>query len=105
MTKFDLENELIAAAFKMTDEHVAEWDRRYMFRTYTKEFVKGLDVAWYGYSECHFIVDVQVLYFKGNPQAVTASYSNGKVKEHGYDKRAYNAIRDTVKNNGFDIAC
>ena len=59
--------------------------------------------AWAGELEFHFLVDVQIMYFNGKPCMVTASYSNGKVKEHDYGKRAYNAIRDTVKNNGFEI--
>lgn len=103
MAKFDLENALIADGFAMTNEHTSQWDKRYMFRTYTKEFVKILEVAWYGQNEYHFIADVQVTYFNGKPIDVVASYSNGKVKEYAYDKRAYNAIRDTIKNNGFDI--
>ena len=39
----------------------------------------------------------------GIPVNVLASYSNGKRKYHDYGKRAFNAIRDTVKNNGFEL--
>ena len=107
MTKksnFDLENELIAAGFVKSNENVPQCDRRFMYRTWTKEYVTTWSVAWYGQTEHHFIVDVRVTYFNNKPLGVTASLSNGKVRDYGYDKRAYNAIRDTIKNNGFDIA-
>ncbi len=101
--KFDLVEALESAGYITTNRHTAECDPRYTFLTLTKDYVKTSDVVWYGTTECHLIVDVQVVYFNDKPVDVVASNSYGKVKDYGYSKRAFNAIRDTVEYAGFEF--
>lgn len=100
--KFDLANALIADGFQETARRSFGG---YDAVTYSKKWSKPVnDAAWYGVSELTFSADIEIHYYLGKPGMAIASYSNGKVKEHDYNKRTYNAVRDTVKFHGFDIA-
>lgn len=71
----------------------------------SKYYGKDERVNDWGYLNADFWVDVTISFepYHGAPTCVCASYSNGKCKYHKYDKRAYNAIRDTVRYNGFEL--
>ena len=105
MAKFDLTNALIQAGFNhgidrvMTDPKYGEY-RTVVLR---KGYGEDVRVNDWGIIGDGFKVEVQVTYHNDKCYGVRVFYSNGKVKEHEYGKRAYNAIRDTVKYNGFDL--
>lgn len=72
----------------------------------TKTYEKEVDVAWYGKMKTTYRVEVlfnadqtvaNVCYFKEiAPHPV-------KVKSHLNEKRAFNAISETIKNAGFEM--
>lgn len=70
-----------------------------------KDYTKQVEVAWYGQREKRLTVEVWV---NSEASCLTVYYYDGgvspfKVKNHLNEKRAYNAIADTIKNNGFEI--
>lgn len=72
---------------------------------FTLDLSKEVEVAWYGVKE--FTIRVQVVF---NPEMTCCmvNYYDGflrpfKTKVHMSDKRAWNAIRETLKNKGFEI--
>lgn len=72
---------------------------------FTLDMSRQVEVAWYGVQE--FTIRVQVVF---NPEKTicTVNYYDGflrpfKTKVHLSDKRAWNAICETVKNKGFEM--
>lgn len=103
--KFDLTTALIQAGFERgTDkETIDPAYGSYQTLVLRKSYSTDQRVNDFGILNRGFNVEVQVLYHNGKCYGVTVLYGNGKVKSHAYDKRAYNAIRDTVKYNGFEL--
>lgn len=97
---FDLIDALIADGFERT-----EYARRngYKQTKLAKHYEKQTTLAWYGKTVSRFDVEVWFTYYHGEVCRVHVEYSNGKVKDHAYNKRAYNAIRDTVQYNGYEF--
>ena len=70
-----------------------------------KSFRKMTEVAWYGQQETKLDVEV---WFSLDHGAVTVYYYDGwhrpfKEKTHLNDKRAFNAIAQTIANKDFQI--
>ena len=68
-----------------------------------RKFEKEIDVVWYGKTTQTFAI---VIGFSSDKSVVRVWYYDKpfhafKVKDHMNDKRAYNAIHDTAKYNGF----
>lgn len=103
--KFDLIDALTEAGFEhgidraMTCPTTGEYQTVVLRKSYSTD----QRVNDFGILNRGFNVEVQILYHNGKCYGVTVLYGNGKVKSHAYDKRAYNAIRDTVKYNGFEL--
>ena len=102
---FDLVNALIEAGFEHGIDRVITDPCYGDYQTVVLRKEYGVDdrVNDYGILNEGFKVEVQVTYHNGRNYGVRVFYSNGKVKDHGYDKRAYNAIRDTLHYNGFEL--
>ena len=99
--QFDLAGALTEKGFEKVSE-IHEGKNVYI--TFSKSYEKEAELAWYGKDTVRFTATVSVaLWDSGKGYSVLASFSNGKVKEYAYDKRAYNAIADTIKYNGFSI--
>lgn len=102
MKDFNIIEQLKGDGFKACREHVNDGGFKYV--VYTKEYRKETNVVWYGKSTIVFVADVTACYNKsGELVDITAQFSNGKVKSYKPGKQAYNAIRDTIKYNGFEI--
>lgn len=100
--KFDIVKAVEDHGFRPCREYVCESGFKYVM--YTKQYKKEAMVAWHGLCEIVFVADIIFGFNKsGELFDVTAQFSNGKVKSYKPGKRAYNAIRDTVKYNGFEI--
>lgn len=97
--KFDVWQELIGKGFE-------EIQMDYGF-CLTKTYRKEIEVLWYGKSETSIRVDVFFSPDKGTLKALyydrDISVRPFKEKVHLNEKRAFNAISDTVRNNGFEI--
>ena len=102
--KFDLMEVLKDKGFERIDNPMerfgskAEW--------YQRTWSKDIEVAWYGVQ--HFELTVTAKYlpsFNGNSSLddITFEYSSGKVKNHACNKRAWNALRDTVTYAGYEF--
>ena len=99
MKNFDLYNELKANGFYEIHDEFGDVLR--------KDYEKEVEVAWYGIQKSNFIVRVR---FNGDHSVAQADYYNSSVparafksKVHLNEKRALNAIRQTVENNGFEF--
>lgn len=97
MKKFDLYEELLANGFVAVKNVGSEYYHL------EKHYEKEVEVCWYGKQEVHFDVEI---YFNADHSCVRAYYYNQsrtpfKVKSHLNDKRAFNAIKATVENNGY----
>lgn len=98
MKKFDLYNTLEDLGFeKKTDN--------FGFMVLSKDYKKIVDVVFGGQYESKLIVEVR---FSDDKKVATASYYDGlrrmlKQKVHLSEKRAYNAIKQTIYNKGFEI--
>lgn len=102
MAKFDIVAAVEGKGFKACREHVCESGFKYV--TYTKQYKREAMVAWHGLCEIAFVADLTFGFNKaGELVDVTAQFSNGKVKSYEPNKRAYNAIRDTVQYNGYEF--
>lgn len=72
----------------------------------TRDFEKEVEVVWYGKQTSRYKVQVR---FSADMRTVQASYYKGsfgapdKTKTHLNDRRALNAIRQTIENAGFAI--
>lgn len=97
--EFNLYNELKANGFYEIHD---EWGD-----VLRKDYEKEVDVLWHGKMKFNFIVRVrfndshsvaQVSYYKSSIPA-----NSFKNKTHLNEKRALNAIRQTVENNGFEF--
>ena len=72
-----------------------------------KDYEKEIEVAWYGKQKSNFLVRVR--FNASHSVAQVAYYHNTvpvrpfKEKTHLNEKRALNAIRQTVENNGFEL--
>lgn len=98
--KFNLKEALAAKGFSPIADP-------YGFSTYgqivEKVYEKQVEIAWYGKVNSSLKVTVR---FTPDDQAITVSYSQGyhepfKVKSHLANRRALNAISDTLAHNGF----
>lgn len=97
MKKFDLHEELLANGFVKTDAYMLGWEG------ITKHYEKEIEVVWYGKRKSIFDVEV---FFHPDHSVVKVFYYNQsktafKVRMHISDKRAFNAIKATVENNGY----
>ncbi len=90
--KFDLITALLSDGFQLTKKDSEQF---YIGETYEKHYSDGSDYS--------FDASVTVVFSCGRVMGVGAKFSNGKFRQYQYNKRAYNAIRDTIKNNGFEI--
>ena len=70
----------------------------------TKTYERVSDVLWYGPMRSEMTVKIRI---SSDCESLRVCYYAGykffKVKSHLNDKRAYNAIRDTLANHGFEI--
>ena len=96
--KFDLYQELLNKGFENQES---------MFGfTLTKSYEKEVEVAWHGKMKTTYKVQVV---FNEEKTVATVSYFKGsskradKVKNHMNEKRAFNAIRETIKNAGYEM--
>lgn len=102
MAKFDIIAAVEDHGFKPCREYVCESGFRYVM--YTKQYKKEERVVWHGLCEIVFVADLTFGFNKsGELLDVTAQFSNGKVKSYEPNKRAFNAIRDTVQYNGYEF--
>jgi len=95
--KFDLYQELTAQGF-------AEQENPFGIML-VKSYEKEVEVAWHGKMKSTYRVEVL---FNQDKTVATVSYFKtsmraDKVKGHLNEKRAFNAIRDTIKNAGFEM--
>ena len=98
--KFDLYQELANNGFDVDPYN--DGDDSYLVKCFEKE----VEVCWYGKQKSTLEIGVQF-----NPERTTCRvyyYKDGfkrafKVKDHMADKRAFNAIKETAKNNGFEL--
>ena len=97
--KFDLYEALKAEGFYEVHD---EWGD-----VLRKDYQKEVEVLWYGKQTDYFITRVR---FNSDHSVVQASYYNNSVpanafknKTHLNEKRAFNAIKATVENNGFEF--
>lgn len=103
MAKFNLIDALTADGFETIEERdfCGGGDSLLMNRVFTRE----ITLCWHP-GETYVTsleVTLRIDRFKsGEYCGVWATFSNGKSKYYGYDKRAYNAIRDTVKYAGYE---
>ena len=98
MKRFDLYEELIAKGFVKVDD---PFNRN----RFAKHYEKEVEVCWYGKHVATF--DVEVV-FNSEHTVVKVFYYNQsktpfKIKTHMCDKRAYNAICQTLSNNGYEL--
>lgn len=99
MKNFDLYTELMNNGFEVSKN-------RYGLEVLTKEYEQEIGNPLQGVWTQVMWVDVQ---FSPDHTVCTAYYCEGrhsnafKVKTHMNDKRAFNAIRQTVANNGFEL--
>lgn len=100
--QFDLIDALKGYGF---ESDMRELEGGYLQYHLTKTYRKEDRVNDFGILNEDFTVEVFVRLepYYGIPEYVSAVYSNGKVKTHGYDRRALNAIRATVRYNGFNL--
>lgn len=95
--KFDLYQEL-------TNKGFAEQENSFSTML-VKSYEKEVEVAWHGKMKATYRVEVL---FNQDKSVATVSYfkSSGradKVKTHLNEKRAFNAICETIKNAGFEM--
>lgn len=96
--KFDLYQELLNKGFENQES---------MFGfTLTKSYEKEVEVAWHGKMKTTY--KVQVVFNEEKTVATVSYYKNNapkatKVKTHLNEKRAFNAIKETVKNAGYEM--
>lgn len=101
---FDLMTALVQAGFErgidreVTDPATGSYQTVVLRKSYNTED----RINDYGILNEGFEVEVQITYHNDKCY-VRVFYSNGKVKDHAYNKRAYNAIKDTLKYAGFGI--
>lgn len=96
--KFDLYEALKQAGFE-------EVKTQFGYDCLKRSFKKVVEVLWYGQQETK--LDVEVV-FNQEHTALSAYYYDGgyrpfKEKTHLNEKRAYNAIAQTVANKGFQM--
>lgn len=97
--KFDLYEALMEKGFYEVHD---EWGD-----VLRKDYQKEVEVVWYGKQTSYFIVRVR---FSEDHSVAQVSYYNNSVparafknKTHLNEKRAFNAIKATVENNGFEL--
>lgn len=102
---FDLMTALVQAGFKRGNdkEIVDPVYGSYQTKVLRKSYGVEDRINDYGILNEGFEVEVQVTFHNNRTYNVRVFYSNGKVKDHVYNKRAYNAIKDTLKYAGFGI--
>jgi hypothetical protein len=102
---FDLIDALIESGFERGIDRVMTYPTNGEYYTVVLRKSYSVDerVNDWGVLNDGFKVEVQVTYHNGMNYGVRVFYSNGKVKDHAYNKRTFNAIRDTVRYNGFEL--
>lgn len=96
--KFDLYEALISAGFQ------AQENERHLVKEYHKE----VEVVWYGMQDSAIVAEV---WFNEDHTTCKAYYYYDRIaysrqfkeKVHLSDRRAYNAIKATVENKGFEF--
>ena len=96
--KFDAYEELIRNGFE-------EGKNQFGYDVLRRTFKRATEVAWYGVAEFNMTVEAV---FNKDHGAMTVYYSDGgrrpfKEKCHLNDKRAFNAISQTVANKGYEM--
>ena len=97
--KFDLYETLKANGFYEVHDEFGDVLR--------KDYEKQVEVLWYGIQTSYFIARIR---FNADHSVVQASYYDDKIparafktKTHLNEKRAFNAIKATVENNGYEF--
>ena len=94
---FNLKDELLKEGFRIDVEQDV-----FGGSIISKVFTQEVEVVWYGKQERSLIVTVR---FSQDEQNVRVTYSTGrtifKTKDHLNEKRALNAIHQTIANQGF----
>lgn len=98
MAKFNVFDALVEKGF---EQGVDRFGRTFLAKHYEKE----VEVLWYGSAKHERDV---VVTFNTDRTSLTADYYDGfkrpyKTKLHLNDKRAYNAIVETIRNAEFEI--
>lgn len=97
MKKFDLYEALLENGFEEVEDSIG---RKSLHKHYEKE----VEVCWYGKRLSTFDVAV---HFNSDRSYLCVYYYDSpallKRKEHYNNKRAYNAIRDTLENKGYQL--
>ena len=98
--KFNLYEELKNKGYEVDTD-----DARLGYEVLTKMYHKTDDVLWYG--KVNSKMSVSVMFNKDHTIAQVTYADEGfrvfKHKVHMADKRAYNAIADTVRNKGYEF--
>jgi len=102
MKKFNIIDELVAKGYE-DDVVVYEGAFARENHTLTKTYKADQRVNDFGILNRDFSVEVNVTTYDDGAVYVWAMYSNGKTKQYTTEKRAYNAIAETVHYNGFEI--
>lgn len=97
--KFDIANALKAKGF---EEERRGAEQGFIGYEYSKKYNKICSNPLQGQWEVTFEVTVNIVHHAGR-KYIRACFSNGKVKDYTSDMRAYKAICDTVKYNGFEL--
>lgn len=96
-TKFNLMEALEEKGFERIENPMAAYGSTADF--YERTWSKDIELVW-GRSAEHFEMTVTAIVTRGNIRFI---YSTGKVKDHALNKRAWNALRDTVTFNGYEF--
>lgn len=98
MKNFDLYSELEKLGFESGKDSFG-------FDCLSKKYERETEVLWYGKHTFRFQISAR---FNSDHSVVTVFYYDGnntpfKTKTHMNEKRALNAIRETAKNNMFEL--
>lgn len=97
--EFNLYEELKAIGFEESKD-------QFGFDCLIKKYERETEVLWHGKQIVRFEISAR---FNPDHSVVTVFYYNGghhtpfKTKTHLNEKRALNAIRETAKNNSFEL--
>ena len=96
-TKFNLMEAMEQKGFERIENPYAKYGCTAEY--YERTWGKDIELAW-GRGAEHFEMTVTAIVSRGNVRFI---YSTGKVKDHALNKRAWNALRDTVTFNGYEF--
>lgn len=95
--KFDLMEAMEQKGFERVENPYAKFGGTAEY--YERKWGKDVEVVW-GRGAEHFEMTVTAIVTRGNVRFI---YSTGKVRDHALNKRAWNALRDTVEFNGYEF--